>query len=276
MKKGDIPKIHTLPGKQVVPKKTVTPKKSTGLPPSSGKGNRYFVLSFFLFAFILYGNTMLNKYAVDDNYVTNNQQVQKGFKAIPEIFMTRYVNQQGNLGSTSSDYRPIPKTTFAIEHQFWGSKPGVSHGINILIYWALSVLLFFILKRVLKNFNILFPFLVTLLFMAHPVHTEVVASLKNRDEMFAFICGLGSIWFMLEYADKRNARYFFYTALLIFTGYLCKTAILPFLVLIPLVLWFFTDLPPKEIYILSEAGLGKIFTDELRFFDSSMAAGVHV
>jgi tetratricopeptide (TPR) repeat protein len=173
--------------------------------------------------------------------------VKQGFKAIPEIFKTRYVNQAGNLGSTSADYRPVPKATFAVEYQLWGHKPGRSHAVNILLYWALSVLLFFILKRLLRNYNILFPFLVTLLFMAHPVHTEVVASLKNRDEMLAFLCGLGSLRLMLMYADTRRGRYLLYAALVFFTGYLCKSAILPFLVLIPLATWFFTSLPPKKM-----------------------------
>jgi len=274
MKKGVVPKTSTNTGKKVIHRKTdihlsaSTSKtvsqpdtkvihKKTAIPPkavirpfASWKGNWLFILSFFLFAVILYGNTILNKFAVDDNYVTNNEQVKEGVKAIPEIFLTRYVNQQGNVGSTAADYRPVVKTTFAIEYQLWGNKPGRSHAMNILIYWALSVMLFFILKKLFKNYNILFPFLITLLFMAHPVHTEVVASLKNRDEMLAFLCGLGTLWNFLRYAETRNVRFIGYAVLIFLAGYLSKTAILPFLVLIPLVLWFFTDLPWKKILVL--------------------------
>ncbi|MEI7661781.1 MAG: tetratricopeptide repeat protein [Bacteroidota bacterium] len=246
MKQGHIPKTQAAKGKADLPKKEPAIKTAPSVPKGSRKGDRYFVLFFFLFAFLLYGNTILNKFAVDDNYVTNNEQVQRGFKAFPEIFSTHYVNQQGNLGSTSADYRPIVKATFATEYQLWGNKPGRSHAVNILIYWALSVLLFFILKRILDNFNILFPFMITMLFMAHPVHTEVVASLKNRDEMLAFICGLGGLRFMLYYADTRKVRHVFYALLMVFTGYLCKSSILPFLALFPLVLYFFTDLPFKK------------------------------
>ena len=247
MKKGTIPKTPVTSGKSGTPRKPAPPEQPETSPRGSRKGNRYFVLFFFLFAFILYGNTILNKFAVDDNYVTNNQQVQRGLKAIPEIFSTHYVNQQGNLGSTSADYRPVVKATFAIEYQLWGNKPGRSHLVNILLYWALSVLLFFILKRLLKNYNILFPFMITLLFMAHPVHTEVVASLKNRDEMLAFICGLGSLWFLLNYADSKKGRFLLYAGVVFFIGYLCKTAIFPFLVISPLVLWFFTRMSGGKI-----------------------------
>lgn len=250
MKQNFISKKPTPKGKKAPDQKAGSLKSKALTEPDSRKVNYFIIIFFFLFAFVLYGNTILNKYAIDDNFVTNNSLVVQGFKAIPQFFLTRYMNQQGNVGSTSSDYRPIVKTTFAIEYQLWGDKPGRSHGINILLYWGLSVLLFFLLKRLLRNYNILLPFLITLLFMAHPVHTEVVASLKNRDEMLAFICGLACIWFILDYVDKKKNRYLAVAMLIFLIGYLSKSSILPFLVLIPLVLYFFTNLPVKKILLI--------------------------
>ena len=246
MKKDLFPKKQT-PGKKIPVKKPGVTVNAKGVPRTTNKANRYFILTFFIFAFLLYGNTIFNKYAVDDNLVTNNELVQKGIKAIPDIFSSRYISQQGNVGSTVSDYRPVVKATFAVEYQLWGNKPGRSHAINILIYWALASLLFFILKRLFVHYNILFPFLITMLFMAHPVHTEVVASLKNRDELLAFLCGLGSLWFMLEYARTSRFYYVLLAVPVFFIGYLSKSSILPFLFLIPLVLYFFTTLPVRKI-----------------------------
>jgi protein O-mannosyl-transferase len=212
------------------------------------KANRYYILFFFLFAFVLYGNTILNKYAVDDEFVTGpeNELVKQGFKAIPEIFTTPYVSNAGNIGSQSADYRPIVKLTFAVEYGLWGMKPGVSHGINVIIYFFISILLFFILKNLFKSYNVLFPFLITVVFMAHPVHTEVVASLKNRDEMLAFLCGLGGLHYFIRYADTKRIRYFIYAAIVFFIGYLSKVSILPFLVIYPLTLYFFKELEIKK------------------------------
>jgi hypothetical protein len=212
------------------------------------KANRYFVLFFFVCSFILYGNTVLNKYAVDDNFVTGpqNELVKKGFDGIPKIFSSYYVDTKGNVGTQQTDYRPVVKMTYAIEYGLWGQKPGVSHGINVLLYFWISTLLFFLLKRILKNYNILFPVLITLLFMAHPVHTEVVASLKNRDELLAFLCGLGGLHFILRYAERNRIIYIFAAMIVFFTGYLSKSSIVPFVVIYPLVLYFFTDMNPKK------------------------------
>jgi Tfp pilus assembly protein PilF len=236
--------IRTSPGKTRIPLKKEGVKTN-----NSKKANRYFVLFIFLFSAILYGNTVLNKWAVDDNFVTGpqNELVKKGFAAIPTIFSTFYVDTKGNVGSQQSDYRPIVKMTFAIEYGLLGKlKPGISHIINMLFYFWISVLLFFILRRLLKNYNILFPFLITLLFMAHPVHTEVVASLKNRDELLAFLCGLGGLHYFLRYAEKKKIIYVVAALIVFIIGYLCKSSIMPFVALYPLVLYFFTDMKPKN------------------------------
>lgn len=219
-------------------------------PPNLRKGNRYFVLIFFILSWVLYANTTWNKFAVDDEYVTGptNTMVAQGLKAIPQIFSTHYMSNKGNIGSQAAEYRPIVKLTFALEHQIWGEKPGVSHGMNILIYFFLSTLLFFILKRILKNYNILFPFLITILFMIHPVHTEVVANLKNRDEMLAFLCGLGGLYYLLKYIELKKNRYLVFTFIVFCIGYLSKSSILPFLILYCLALYFFSDIKPKRIF----------------------------
>jgi protein O-mannosyl-transferase len=226
--------------------------KKPGLlkPFDPKKANRYFVLFFFIWALILYGNTLFNKWAVDDNFVTHNEVVKKGFKAFPEILSTFYVSQTGNIGSLNSEYRPVVKLTFAMEYQLWGEKAPRSHLINILLYFWACTLLFFILRRLLRNYNILFPFLITVIFMAHPVHTEVVASLKNRDELLAFLCGLGGLHFFMKYAETKKIRFTLYAMIVFFVGYMCKSSILPFLLLYPLVLYFFTDLDPKKFIFI--------------------------
>jgi len=234
----------------ILHKKPDAKKSSLLKPPSSSRANAYFIGFFFVCAVLLYGNTILNRYALDDDFVTNNAQVKKGLSALPEIFTSFYVTQTGNLGSQHSDYRPVVKATFALEHQLWGEKPGRSHALNVLIYFALSILLFFTLKRLLKSYNILFPFLITLIFMVHPVHTEVVASLKNRDEMLAFLCGLGGLWHFMNYAEKRSILSIFYALVIFFIGYLCKSSILPFLFLYLLVLYFFYDFPAKRLGLI--------------------------
>jgi protein O-mannosyl-transferase len=244
--------VRKKPGKKPLPpRKPVVKKKHKVKPFSPGKGNWIFITFFFIFSFILYGNTILNKWAVDDELVTHNEVSGLGLKAIPQIFSSYYITTKGNIGHQTADYRPIVKVTFALENQLLGSeKAGWSHGINILLYFFICTLLFFLLKKLLKNYNILFPFLITVVFMTHPVHTEVVASLKNRDEMLAFLCGIGGLHILLKYIETKSNRFLIYTFIVFIIGYLSKISILPFVVIYPLVLYFFSDVKPKKILYL--------------------------
>lgn len=147
----------------------------------------YFIL--ILLAFVLYGNTIFNEYSLDDRLiVTENSYVQNGLAGIDDIFKSNYFQSK----DVTLDKRPVSVSTFAIEYQFFGANPHVSHFINVLLYALLLIVLFQTLKRVFKldTLHYLLPFLVTILYAVHPIHTEVVASLKNRDELLVMLFGL--------------------------------------------------------------------------------------
>lgn len=209
-----------------------------------------------LLTFVLYGNTLKNQYALDDELNTHlNAQVARGFSAIPEIMTSVYYQEEGNAGKLSFGYRPVAKVTFAIEAGLFGSNPkllvGASHFINILLYALTLLILLQVLGKLFRNWNPLFPFLVTLLFLAHPLHTEVVASLKNREEILSLMGGLGALYFLLVYAETLHWRQLIYSVLCFIGGYLSKSSILTFLVILPLTLYFFTRLSPKKLLVIT-------------------------
>lgn len=146
---------------------------------------RLWQLGLFILAFFLYGNTLFNSYNLDDELVTTeqNQLVQEGINALPEIFTTHYFI----WNNYKADYRPLVKTSFALEHQLFGFNPFVSHLINVLLFAIIVTLTLAFLCSVFPGANIHVLGAIVLLFSVHPVNTEVVASLKNRDELFSFL-----------------------------------------------------------------------------------------
>ena len=205
----------------------------------------------FIFAFILYGNTMKNGYSLDDLYVTyNNPVVNKGIKAIPQILSTRYINLNAEAGGTMNfGYRPLTKVMFAVEHQLFGEDPATSHLINILLYAFTLLILFSILRRLLPDYSIWFPFLITMLWAAHPVHTEVVASLKNREELISFLFALLAMQSFITFAVRNSWLSLLVGALLFLLSIFSKSSTLPLLAAIPLTLYFFTQADFKKIAI---------------------------
>lgn len=62
----------------------------------------------------------------------------------------------------------------------------------------------------------LFSIIVVGLFLIHPVHTEVVANIKSRDEILAMIFGITSLIFFLNFLEKSKNN-FLYGALMLLT-----------------------------------------------------------
>jgi hypothetical protein len=143
-----------------------------------------------LAAFLLYAGTLRHGYVLDDySLIKENTVTTQGIHALPRIFRTAYRDGNFNDGV----YRPLSKAMFAVEWELAPDKPALGHFINVLIYSLTGTLLFFTLTRYLPG-NLLVPFLTTALFLAHPIHTEVVANIKGRDELMCFFFLLIACW----------------------------------------------------------------------------------
>jgi protein O-mannosyl-transferase len=207
----------------------------------------------FLFSFVLYGNTMKNGYSLDDLYVTyNNPVVKKGIAAIPQILSSRYINLNAEEGGTMNfGYRPLTKAMFAVEHQLFGENPGMSHLINILLYALTLTLLFSLLRRLMHAYPIWYPFLITMLWAALPVHTEVVASLKNREEILSFLFGLLAWRSFMKYAARNSYLALVSGALWFLLSLFTKPSALPLLAAIPFAIGFFMGTDFKKLALIT-------------------------
>lgn len=188
-------------------------------------------------AVLLYGNTLTNGYSVDDGYVTQKDNfTAQGFKAIPQLLTSFYGVGKNGL---QYDYRPLVKISYAIEHQFFGVHPGVSHFFNLVLYILCLFLVYrFVTLLVLPAKNKI-PLYAALLFAFLPIHTEVVASLKNRDILLCFIFSLQAcIIVMKAQAENKTAIGRYVLALVCFVfAFLSKLDAVPFLFILPAIVF---------------------------------------
>jgi tetratricopeptide (TPR) repeat protein len=219
--------------------------------------NKKIAFLFLFLTFLFYGNSLKNKYALDDEYVTvtnfqekdkkytpNHPLVSKGLKGIIKIWRSNYAHD--NEGA--SDYRPFVVTTFAIEYALFGQRPFVSHLINLLLYFITVCLLFCVLHEMFREYvnHVTIAFLCSLLFLIHPVHTEVVNSLKNRDEILSFLFSLIALWFSLKAYDKPAFKTILPLFIFLLLGVFSKRSSLITLAIIPLCLFFFRKVNIKH------------------------------
>lgn len=212
------------------------------------KYEKHFGLIVFVCAFLLYANTIWNKYNMDDELVTvNHRNTSRGLSAVSDIFKQYYY--EDDMGY-KYEYRPITHLSFAIEHEFLGESPHISHAINVLLYALGCFLLFVFLRKLLPQNLKLLAWIATLLFVFHPIHTEVVASIKNRDEILAMIFGMMSGILLLNAHKEKKYWLSIFAAGFFLLALLSKPTIFPFLMIFPIGLMFFDNLKFKELLYL--------------------------
>ncbi|MCC6571872.1 MAG: glycosyltransferase family 39 protein, partial [Chitinophagales bacterium] len=207
-----------------------------------------------LFGLLLYANTLTHDYVLDDETVmAKNKIVTKGVSAIPEIMLTAY--RAGSQDRQESLYRPLSVVMFAIEWQLSPNKPFLGHLINMLLYALTGFLLYKLLRKWFPDKHSFVLFAISFLFMAHPLHTEVVANIKSRDEILGLLFAILSFNAFYEYAAKNNIKQVLLGTVYFFLAMLSKESTVTLAAAIPLSLFFFTKMEDNKKYMYSIAAL---------------------
>ena len=95
--------------------------------------------------------------------------------------------------------------------------------------------------------------------MSLPVHTEVVNSLKNRDELLSLIFSLLALSQAFIFDDHKRLLSLVWSGLFFLLALMSKKTALPFLAIIPIGLYFFRSLNLKNIgFVFLSLGLARI------------------
>jgi tetratricopeptide (TPR) repeat protein len=213
-----------------------------------------------LFAFLLYANTISFDYALDDKIaITYNNFTKKGISGIGDLFendaFVGFFGKKKNLVE-GGRYRPLSMAYFAVVWEFWGPRTSdlksvfdeksasvahILHASNALFYALTALVLFLVLQMLAISFKqgLDWAFLSTMIFVAHPLHTEVVANIKSLDEILAFLFGLSGLYFTLKFWDYGAKKHLVLAFFFFVLAFFSKESLVTFLGVVPLVLMFF-------------------------------------
>jgi len=188
-------------------------------------------------------NTLFNEYTIDDGVMmTENTLVQKGIKGIPKILTSELMSGFSRTETVLSElrYRPFSLVVFALEYQFFGANPMISHLINILFFTLLIALLYKLLQTyVFRERDKNLAFITCLIFAVHPIHTEVIASVKSRDELITFLLLLVSLMTFFKHIEKKRVWLLFISLFCFFLALLTRESAVTFIGVVPLMIYFF-------------------------------------
>lgn len=242
-------------------KASIKASPSRSLPkgyPAWLANQRLHMWGLFALSFLLYANTLGHGYALDDAIVLyDNMFVKEGLSGIPGILSKDtffgFFKEEGKAALVAGGrYRPFSLILFAIEVQFFGETPFVGHLFNGLYYGATTVLLYLLLLQLFrpKHGQVKAYFMAlaaSLLFAAHPIHTEVVANVKGRDEILTLLGSLSALYLSLRAFYEQKPLYNLFAGLVFFLGLMSKENAIMFLFIAPLAYYFFTPAKSGKI-----------------------------
>ena len=217
------------------------------------------LLLFTICGFLLYGNTIGHDFALDDAIVIqDNEFTKKGLQGIWDQLtndqFTGFYGVKKELVS-GGRYRPLSMVMFNIEFALFGKNPWIYHLINVIFYILSGILLYLVLDKLLKSTAdspwISFGLLASLIWFFHPIHTEVVANIKGRDEIMAFLLELFSLFALIKYTDEKEKKWLLLMLFSFFLALLAKESAITWLAVFPLAIYFFRKASIKEVLLPS-------------------------
>ncbi len=212
---------------------------------------------------ILYGNSINYEFTVDDNiFYANHSSVQKGIPGIGEIFTHGSLEKYNGMTGVQP-YRPVTLTSFAIQKQLFNNDAAKAHLVNVILYALLVLVLFNVLLKLFPATNPIVSGIVVLLFAVHPIHTEVVCSVKSQDELLSALFGLLALSYAasLVKAEKYSVKYGILSMFCFALALLSKEGAFAMILIFPLLFWILLSQSIKRsiIYSLPYVGIAVIF-----------------
>lgn len=135
---------------------------------------------------------------------------------------------------------------------------GIRHGMQV--FWfvlALLAVLWFLREHIFRT-NTDIAFLTVLLFAIHPIHTEVVANVKSRDEIFSLFFIALTLTYFFRYDITRDRKTLIWGMAWFFLAFLSKEYAATLLVLIPAGLMIFHKRKLSELVYLIAPVMGVV------------------
>lgn len=181
------------------PASRITKATASGTRGTTLLNGPYPLIWFALAAFLLFGRSIGFTYTYFDDHtlVLNQMENLKSGKSISQAFNDDVFNLPGTKGDY---YRPLLTLSFVLDATIGSGSFAFFHFSNIL--WHILAVWIFFLVLVAMGFNRPRSFLAALVFLVHPIATQVVAWVPGRNDSMLAVFVLASFLFWLRYSEK--------------------------------------------------------------------------
>jgi protein O-mannosyl-transferase len=129
---------------------------------------------------------VVNWFTYDDKYIVELNPIMRDFSHFWRVFASSYWPKDWG----GDGYRPLTLLAFQIETKLGHGIPLPFHITNILLYAAVSFLVYRLARRMMPEWA---AWLVAALFAVHPVHVEAVANIVGQSELWVALAVIPAI-----------------------------------------------------------------------------------
>jgi hypothetical protein len=194
-----------------------------------------------------------------------------------DVFDSYYKSMNLTAQLAGGRYRPFSVATYAVEQEFIGTLPDglkqdswdlnknkvkdvsedvtgeglftdrdfkvkgteLRHIDNVLLYILGVSMIYLFLSRFFFKENKFLALLTSLLFLAHPLHSEVVANMKSRDEILSLTFMALTLYCSFVYVESKNKMHILWACVCYFIALLSKEYGVSLLLLVPMGLYVY-------------------------------------
>jgi len=207
------------------------------------KKNKYIFIIIGL-GLLIYFNSLFNNFVWDDEEQILNNQLIHSVRNVSLFFKGGTFNTGGSGNMMGIYYKPIMSICFSILYSLFGPRPFFFHSFQLIIHIINTVLVFYILKKLINNKPI--AFFMSLLFLVHPINTESVVYISALQDVLFFFFGMLA-FLIVVYKDKLRFPEFAFIFFCLFLSLLSKETGIIFLPIIFFYLFLFNK---KQLLLL--------------------------
>lgn len=174
------------------------------------------ILLYIILGFLIFGNSLFNGFVGDDfDQIINNVLVHS-LGNIPRLFFGSSFGT-GNINQLSGIYyRPLMTSVFTLVYAIFGSNAFFFHGLQLVIHIINTILVFLFFTFFFEE---TFAFLISVIFLLHPINTEAVVYISGLDDVLFFFFGMIAIRTVQNQTRDKQVKY---GNLIIFLALLCS------------------------------------------------------
>jgi protein O-mannosyl-transferase len=182
------------------------------------------IIFIFIIGIAVFFNSLFNGFVGDDfDPIVSDQRVHS-LSGIPSLFTKGVFRDESGQGNNY--YRAFTSTAFSLIYVVFGGNAFGFHLTSILIHIINAILIFLIFKYFFKKE---ISFLISILFLVHPINTEAVVYASALGESLVALFGLLALYTILRRKNSSSANYL--TPFFLFLSLLSKETGILFLFL---------------------------------------------